>query len=278
MKTKIILASIVYFGISVLVFEACCKKKCNDVNNPDCANYDPCYGKKEISANFKIYQDTRQLAGSDDMWTFHELTPSDTTSGGLEYFVAEEINADSYTWYIGKDTIRKKAFHLSFSSALNNAIVPITLIVERKNKDACTLDDGIDTFTKNIVIDRNTCLLAGKWQGYKEGDASKTLRYCEIKKMKPGTNLPADQTVLLQNANVWYFDLFNWPVDNQNLAYPCDRVFHFGRYGGGGPSPWPSDYFIKSALDGSRDKLKIVLTYTDKKNYPTEIFNLTRIK
>jgi hypothetical protein len=29
-------------------------KHCNDPTNPDCANYDPCYGKKTINTFFKV--------------------------------------------------------------------------------------------------------------------------------------------------------------------------------------------------------------------------------
>jgi hypothetical protein len=49
MKKSIVIAIVVYCGICVVVFEACCKKKCTDPYNPECPNYDPCYKAKPFA-------------------------------------------------------------------------------------------------------------------------------------------------------------------------------------------------------------------------------------
>jgi hypothetical protein len=51
MKTKIILSSIVYFGISVLVVNACCKMKFFDATSPDCPNPNPTFGSFSVQLN-----------------------------------------------------------------------------------------------------------------------------------------------------------------------------------------------------------------------------------
>jgi len=37
---------------ALALFTTCCKDDCLDPTNPDCENYDPCYGKTQPSAKF----------------------------------------------------------------------------------------------------------------------------------------------------------------------------------------------------------------------------------
>ena len=97
MKKQILITAVLFCIASVILFNACCK--CKDPANPSCANYDPCYGKKKITANFKIAQNPTEVLG--EIYDFGEQFYDDTTSGGAEILVADEVGADSYTWLIG---------------------------------------------------------------------------------------------------------------------------------------------------------------------------------
>lgn len=63
-----------YFILSLLVaglfFNACKKDTiCNDPANPSCKNYDPCFDKTPVSADFKIFENVGSIANeADTLW------------------------------------------------------------------------------------------------------------------------------------------------------------------------------------------------------------------
>jgi hypothetical protein len=125
MKTKIILSSIVYFGICVLVFNACCKKKCSDPSNPECGNYDPCY-KAKPNANFFARQTC--WSGFDEVWDIEGIKQSINTDTigdqGVDFVPTYDGRTQcSYEWQfdgstkIYKDSIIKGA---AFYNYYNN--------------------------------------------------------------------------------------------------------------------------------------------------------------
>jgi len=139
-----------------------CKKKCCDPNNPDCENYDPCYGKKP-NANFLIKE-------YDGWFDENILEPEfcDTISNIGATFLAQTNNAKSYEWTIGTDN-RKfygKQIDLLFTkwrADLNNLNpldpqyykpINITLTI-RNNPSSCIADiDTLIIFTKQLVFTR----------------------------------------------------------------------------------------------------------------------------
>ena len=55
---------LVIFCLGNLVFMNACKHDCipcEDPTNPDCSNYDPCYGKHRVTADFYIYENHSDL-------------------------------------------------------------------------------------------------------------------------------------------------------------------------------------------------------------------------
>jgi hypothetical protein len=73
--------NILYPILSLVVFAAMvlnsCKKECpcTDPSNPQCENYDPCYGKKTINTFFKVRPGDRGFKPPEE-WC--ELIPCDT--------------------------------------------------------------------------------------------------------------------------------------------------------------------------------------------------------
>ena len=98
-----------------------CKKECQDPTNPQCENYDACYGKKDISAAFVIEELVNGRGFECD------------TIGSIARFTALG-EADSYTWYLGTEVIKEKSFtRLGFPK---DRWLSVKLVVEKK-RDAC---------------------------------------------------------------------------------------------------------------------------------------------
>ncbi|MCX6176198.1 MAG: hypothetical protein NTZ00_02345 [Bacteroidetes bacterium] len=129
------------FGFSI----SGCKKKCLDKLNPDCENYDPCYGKSETKAAFKIEQYLGPWEG-EAVWI--EADTVSATGNSFPVKFTATCEADSFIWEIGASKYYEKSFALDFFPS--DAHIPVTLIVINKNpKKACfPKDNGRDTLTR----------------------------------------------------------------------------------------------------------------------------------
>ena len=127
-----------------------CNKACYDPTNPDCGNYDACYGQKPVSAAFKI-QETLQRPSLPDGWG--ETLDTDTiTTYGVQFTALEE--GAEYEWHIGSEVLKGKS--VTRTNFPQFATYPITLIVKKTPNTACfPNDDGRDTVTRNMY--------AGSW-------------------------------------------------------------------------------------------------------------------
>ena len=66
---------IIYFLATVMLFTLpSCKKKCYEKANPECENFDPCYGKEVVSADFKI----EEIIGYNNAHPNEDTTMSET--------------------------------------------------------------------------------------------------------------------------------------------------------------------------------------------------------
>jgi hypothetical protein len=125
--------------LSITLF-SCCKDepKCQDPTKIECENYDPCYGRKSVSADFVIYEST-SFAYPDSFPRYD--TDTIVTDGAI--FKALEEGAE-YEWHIGSEVIKDKSFgRTDFPMEVP---IPITLIVKKAPNKACSPnDDGIDS-------------------------------------------------------------------------------------------------------------------------------------
>lgn len=161
----------------ILSTPAC--KKCKDPSNPDCDNYDPCYGSSEVSADFRIFE-TRGQADC----VIPDIESNTFTDLSFVRFTANQ-DLDEYHWIVGAETINSKSFiRRGFPRGISTAI---TLIGYREpNKRCHPADDGWDTVTKNIYcLDKiysfkepiydNICL--GWYNGYNISNPSDTFTF-----------------------------------------------------------------------------------------------------
>lgn len=136
-----------------------CDEDCDDVNNPMCPNYDPCYWERATNADFTITQGV----GYNEQRRYFS---SDTFMTGFIRLQAVE-NLDSYEWHIGSDNriFEGKTVELDYSPY--TGWVDVMLIGKNAIKEGCLPgDDGVDTVQKSFyLVPYNTTLLTGKYKG-----------------------------------------------------------------------------------------------------------------
>lgn len=127
--------------LTLLAGLSSCRKKCHDPKNPECKNYDPCYGKSRINAKFKVRPGDNGFPPPED-WC--DLIPCDTfDASSVRFDVPDNNPANStYTWQIGSEpgTRTGKSFEVDFSDYLNagnwEKHIPVTLTI-RTPMNAC---------------------------------------------------------------------------------------------------------------------------------------------
>lgn len=158
------------FGI--LLTAESCKKECHDKSNPDCENYDPCYGQEPVTAKIEIGQ------------FFPVANPEFTNVSILEEkFIAGYIHFNcpvpnaKYTWTLGAETITSQKFERSFDETLPKGTYTVKLVIEKEpNKSCFPTDDGVDTFIKTFeLVPVCQTLTIGIFKGVWEGSTDSTL-------------------------------------------------------------------------------------------------------
>ncbi len=127
------------YSLCVVLLFSCCDddKKCQDPTKIECENYDPCFGKKAVSAAFKI----EELVGS----TYFE---TDTIGHRARFTALEE--GDTYTWYLGSEVVKEKSFdRYGFP---RSSWVNIKLVVTKKADVCFPNSSGADSLTKRFYV------------------------------------------------------------------------------------------------------------------------------
>lgn len=158
MKNLLALCLLVFIAIYTT---ACCKDRCQDPSNPACENYDACYGRTTLSADFNI----RNYYRINDYSTFNSITDTilfgPEGGGGVVNCIAKDTLSDiyDYSWRIGTDNRRWRtaSFALGFDYADNPSLLystlPITLTVRKHPLTNCSTDvDTVVTVTKNVYF------------------------------------------------------------------------------------------------------------------------------
>lgn len=124
--------------VAMLLNSQC--RSCDDPSNPDCPNYDPCYGVSKTSASFKI----EERVGS--YWV-----ETDTVDRYSSVRFTAYQEGESYRWLIGADEYHEKSF--SLSNFPHDRWIGITLIIKRTPNKLCyPNDNGIDTVYRRFYV------------------------------------------------------------------------------------------------------------------------------
>jgi hypothetical protein len=143
-------------------------KRCNDPSNPDCKNYDPCYGKTAASADFDIFERNRWKGGAN--WI--EVKSDTIIYGAFGVFRAKQ-NPDNdieYNWKIGfmEQEFTEPEVRLIFGNEVFGQTLPIRLITTKKQDQTCITNpkELRDTVTKFLhITSPMRSRIFGKYEG-----------------------------------------------------------------------------------------------------------------
>ena len=150
---------------------SCCKPDdndppCTDPANPECENYDPCFGKLETTAFFTIAQQYFPIGENAEVFI-----EDDVVTGGLLKFKAIFQEGATYTWILGVDTIVGGHEVIRALGDLPEGTYGNSLIVSKQPDTLCfPTDDGVATFSKPFIrIDGCERAILGKFRCKFEG-------------------------------------------------------------------------------------------------------------
>ena len=146
--------------------DECPEVSCQDPTNPDCENYDPCYGKVPLKAGFRITEKT----GGGLNYTYADTFPNGESyfqesnvfsSFTRLHFLADTIPGAKYTWYLGSEIVNDWVFNRSFGIDQEpGGKFEIKLVVEREPDLDCLPSDVFrDSLTKVFYL-KNICELS----------------------------------------------------------------------------------------------------------------------
>lgn len=176
---------IFYILIVGIVFIQYSCKPCTDPTNPECSNYDPCYGHNPVSADF-IVKDWRYWY-INDMYYVDEYNDSllgmsinqDTTYGSPYFIPRESYNSNNtYKWHFVTPTLDTTIYAYEFLlnpdfSPYHNLPVTISRVVI-SNDDCLSASErkdsvGYPIYVKTIYNDVTNLGDYPTWQGQYKG-------------------------------------------------------------------------------------------------------------
>lgn len=192
---------------STTIFSSCDgddEDDCCDPTNPECANYDPCYGKEATSADFAILQPYAQVGPNAGIYFEDSVT-----FGAAMRFVAEDTTADTYRWILGLDTIYDEVEVSSSTFNLPEGSYPVSLMVTKEADSLCfPMDDGIDEKTKFFTkINGCDAAIWGEYKGVLESSSNDSLVVQLILSSSTNSIEPCDPQSII--GAVFGLNLFN---------------------------------------------------------------------
>lgn len=166
-----------------LLYAGCKKPECQDIENPACENYDPCYSAFETNAEFIVSDWTRP---GDIPLPFRDTIPL-VTSIRVDFRVADR-NMSRYEWKIGDDprVFTDTMFFLIFENVSGWVNFSLTTYNDKADSTCFTGDIGKKTLNKAYYFKRYTAStdeeyiapypIFGTYLGANEGSPQDTFR------------------------------------------------------------------------------------------------------
>ncbi len=168
------------FGIVLLA--QCCKpdNTCSDPSNPECENYDPCYGKTDIRrADFLIettYTIPGQIVYVTDTIFGYNLSP-------LRFKSVDDSLITNHIWYVGSEILTTDEVIRDFNNVPRPSDITVSHVVTYQNLNPCDpLDDGRDSVavTFRLVGSYWEFLSVGTFRGSHNGSPESTFSIIPI--------------------------------------------------------------------------------------------------
>lgn len=195
-----------------VVIISSCDEDCEDITNPECPNFDPCYSIEDIpQATIEVGHSLH--TGPNEPNVRYQ---GDTVLYGGVYFKTNIENAIRYEWTVGTDsrTWDTKEFKLNFpdtdSLILRNNPILIRLIVEYETNPCFPENDGIDTVYKTLHFRAYwESQIKGVWEGYRDDNTNHI--YEMILNIKPSLHgIPPGDVLYIYNQYGLNSDCFHW--------------------------------------------------------------------
>jgi len=141
--------------LSLFIVCSACKRDCQDHTNPDCDNYDPCYGKVKPSAKF-IMEESNPVLASQGIWY------ADSAFFGAMLRFRSEYNEPDYKhiWYVGTEVFTSSTTpSRNFLNQARPQDITISHVLEYTPNMQCFPDDnGKDSVaqTFRLIASYNT--------------------------------------------------------------------------------------------------------------------------
>jgi len=177
----------IFFIAFVIILNLGCKKhhKCNDASNPDCPNYDPCFGKSAIDTAFLVLQPYGGFPPPSDEC----LMPSyDTIYGGGTGMRIEapknNSSSSTYSWTIGTDpkVYKQRGFEIDLSNWLNTGnwekSIEVRCTIKTPPNGCIKLKDTLVVTKRNVFFTKYNPFFGvfyGKFNGSNEEDTFKNI-------------------------------------------------------------------------------------------------------
>jgi hypothetical protein len=157
-------------GLIAVSMDSCKKKPptppdCYDPANPDCVNYDPCYGKEMPTADFLIED---EICDNNLECVF---IADDLIFLGVNILFKptyEDENKYTHIWYIGTETLSTYQVIRDFSKVPRPANITVSHVIHYQPDTVCFPDDkGIDSMSRTFYLIKyyNELNTFGKYRG-----------------------------------------------------------------------------------------------------------------
>lgn len=206
MKTNKLFQTVLLM-VGLMLLAQCCKPDpdpptpppCTDQTNPDCPNYDPCYGEHPVTADFKMYDDI--FTGGPFAGTWYE--DSVLFKGNIKFEAFED--SAYYKWYLGQEVLEGYGDSIVTKgiSNLDPGTYDAALVVEKAPNLMCFPDDdGRDSIYKTFtIVDRCDLLVINKYKGVFNSAPEDSL-VIEFYFMNPNTKEPDCDSYELGGINL----------------------------------------------------------------------------
>ena len=150
-KNQSLAPKIIFYLLAVfLVLSSCKKDECKDPTNPDCENYDPCYGISMPTAKFlmeeQIWDDSNERV----------YISEDSIFSGSNIRFRSTFESDEYkhTWYVGSEVLSGFKVTRNFLTVTNRPnYITISHVMEYPVDKMCfPLDDGRDSVSQTFYL------------------------------------------------------------------------------------------------------------------------------
>jgi hypothetical protein len=159
--------NMVLLVLCLVVFASC---DCEDITNPDCSNYDPCYEKFETDASFTMYE---SLLNPERERIF---IPSDTILEGEWPLFTSNFPLEEHQWMIGTDTVPRTGDSIRMYFVDPHGTIDVEHTGRQSVNPLCFPDDdGIDVKRRQLtILPWHETAILGKYHGYIEQNPTDT--------------------------------------------------------------------------------------------------------